>query len=190
MKVTNRWSCLYLPRSLTYLAHGALVTACWLLAVPGTPLGNAVGGGGPVSGTPPRGSDGVELPPAHGALEYGIPGPVAAPPGMPVACAHGAAVPAPAGGCPPGTPVVGWLARWTECTGAWAAGSLSHEKSEPKGKCWTTGNLESTSALNIFIMPLLILPHPSRMPEMSKRMGLCSQKGPFLTSLMKATAEK
>ena len=39
-------------------------------------------------------------------------------------------------------------------------------------------------------MPLLIFPQPSLMPETSKRMGECSQNGPFLTSLMKATAEK
>jgi len=37
---------------------------------------------------------------------------------------------------------------------------------------------------------LLILPHPDLTPEMSKRIGLCSQKGPVLTSLMKPTAEK
>lgn len=40
------------------------------------------------------------------------------------------------------------------------------------------------------LLTLLILPQPSRMPEMSYRMGLCSQKGPFLTSLMKPMAEK
>jgi hypothetical protein len=42
------------------------------------------------------------------------------------------------------------------CTLAWILGALGSAvqlKSEPKGKCWTTGNLESTSALYILIMP-------------------------------------
>jgi hypothetical protein len=71
-----------------------------------------------------------------------------------------------------------------------ASGSRSHENRDPKGKCWTTGNFDSTSALNILIMPLLILPQPSRIPDTSKSTGLCSQKGPVLTSLMKPMAEK
>lgn len=53
-----------------------------------------------------------------------------------------------------------------------------------------TGNFDKTSALNILIMPLLILPHPSFMPEMSNSIGLCSQNGPFFTSLINATAAK
>jgi hypothetical protein len=50
----------------------------------------------------------------------------------------------------------GWL---DVCTLAWmdfAFGSFSQAKSEPKGKCWTTGNLERTSALYIFIMPCVV----------------------------------
>lgn len=42
------------------------------------------------------------------------------------------------------------------CTLAWilgAAGSGVQLKREPKGKCWTTGNFERTSALYILIMP-------------------------------------
>lgn len=48
------------------------------------------------------------------------------------------------------------------CTVAWiffALGSGEKEKREPKGKCWTTGYLERTSALYIFIMPYLIQNH-------------------------------
>lgn len=37
---------------------------------------------------------------------------------------------------------------------------------------------------------LLIFPQPLRTPEMSNKIGLCSQKGPVLTSLIKPTAEK
>ncbi|KAL6872348.1 hypothetical protein HDV57DRAFT_267730 [Trichoderma longibrachiatum] len=66
----------------------------------------------------------------------------------------------------------------------------SQENSEPNGKCCMTGNFDKTSALNILIMPLLIFPHPSLIPEMSNSIGLCSQNGPFFTSLMNATAEK
>ena len=65
-----------------------------------------------------------------------------------------------------------------------ASESRSHLKNLPKGKCWTTGNLPSTSASYIFNMPLLIFPHPSLMPEMLNRIGECSQNGPFLTSKM------
>ncbi len=36
-----------------------------------------------------------------------------------------------------------------------ALGFLSQLKREPKRKCWTTGNLERTSALYILIMPLM-----------------------------------
>lgn len=71
-----------------------------------------------------------------------------------------------------------------------ASGSRSHLKNLPKGKCWTTGNLPSTSASYIFSMPLLIFPQPSLMPEMLNRMGECSQNGPFLTSKMNWIALK
>lgn len=71
-----------------------------------------------------------------------------------------------------------------------ALGSVSHEKRDPKGKCCTTGNFDRTSALNILTMPLLILPHPSLMPEISNKIGECSQNGPFFTSLMNPMAEK
>jgi hypothetical protein len=36
---------------------------------------------------------------------------------------------------------------------ALAFGSAEKENSEPKGKCWTTGNFERTSALYILIIP-------------------------------------
>ena len=69
------------------------------------------------------------------------------------------------------------------------------------------GRPHKTSALYILIIPcmwfsnsspeltktgqtLLILPHPVRTPEISNKIGLCSQKGPVLTSLMNPTAEK
>lgn len=63
---------------------------------------------------------------------------------------HGARVPAVTGG---GT--VDLFACW-ECVvggGAVALGSRSQLNREPNGKCCTTGNLESTSALYILIMP-------------------------------------
>ncbi len=47
----------------------------------------------------------------------------------------------------------GWLEAWTEDGAGGAVGSVSQLKREPKGKCWTTGNLERTSALYILIMP-------------------------------------
>jgi hypothetical protein len=34
-----------------------------------------------------------------------------------------------------------------------ASGSVVHSKRDPNGKCWTTGNLDKTSALYILIMP-------------------------------------
>lgn len=37
---------------------------------------------------------------------------------------------------------------------------------------------------------LLILPHPERTPDISKSIGLCSQNGPVLTSLMNPIAAK
>lgn len=120
-----------------------------------------------------------------GTLEYGTPPPPPLVGGILVACAHGAPVPP---GADAGT--AGWFAICMLCTGSAASGSFSHEKSDPKGKCWTTGNFDKTSALNILIMPLLILPQPSLIPEISKRIGECSQKGPFLTSLIKPMAEK
>lgn len=130
-----------------------------------------------------------------GALEYGMPGPGGG--GILAARTQGAAVPVAAAVCVIVCPAfavaavaVGWLIMCTPCVGAGAAGSTSHEKREPKGRCCTTGNFESTSALNILIMPLLILPQPSLIPEISNRMGECSQNGPFFTSLMKPIAEK
>lgn len=39
-------------------------------------------------------------------------------------------------------------------------------------------------------LTLFIFPHPDRTPEISKRIGLCSQNGPVFTSLMKPIAEK
>lgn len=98
----------------------------------------------------------------------------------------------------------GWLEVWMEDGGGMAFGSWSQLKREPKRKCWTTGNLERTSALYIFIMPystlshacfmkrsrsgdhscftLLILAHPAFTPEISYNIGECSQNGPFFTS--------
>ena len=103
--------------------------------------------------------------------------------------------------------LIGWFAVWTESVAGAAFGSCSQLNNDPNGKCWTTGYLDRTSALYILIIPyscirsgvnlnlrfvrtLLIFPHPERTPEMSKRMGLCSQKGPVLTSSMKPIAEK
>ena len=63
--------------------------------------------------------------------------------------------------------LTGWLAAWTEAGGGVAVGSWSKLKREPRRKCCTTGNLDRTSASYIFSMPLLILPQPLRMPEMS-----------------------
>lgn len=40
------------------------------------------------------------------------------------------------------------------------------------------------------MLTLLIFAQPVRMPEMSYSMGLCSQNGPFFTSLMNPIAEK
>ena len=52
---------------------------------------------------------------------------------------------------------MGWLDAWTEAGGGVAFGSCSQLKREPKGKCWTTGNLERTSALYILSIPWMIL---------------------------------
>ena len=71
-----------------------------------------------------------------------------------------------------------------------AFGSRSKLNSEPKGKCWTTGNLERTSALYIFIMPCVLLAPLSKIPalqmkhiehlghigEMTKRNGTTDDK--------------
>lgn len=43
----------------------------------------------------------------------------------------------------------------SEEVGAGIRGSRSQRKREPIGKCCTTGNLERTSALYIFIMPCI-----------------------------------
>lgn len=81
----------------------------------------------------------------------------------------------------------GWLDVWTDFAGVIALGSVSHLKSDPNWKCWTTGNLDKTSALYILIMPcqhisicaidmdpnpmikqtLLIFAQPAGTPEMS-----------------------
>lgn len=123
---------------------------------------------------PPGGGNGVED--VHGAL-VGWFGPLGicmgARPGT-RDDAHGAAVPGPGaiplldlvpgsamGSRKPGCGLIegdaavarGWLAV---CTLAWiccATGSFSQVNSDPKGKCCTTGNLDSTSALYIFNMP-------------------------------------
>lgn len=47
----------------------------------------------------------------------------------------------------------GWLEVWTDAAGVAALGSVSHLKSDPNLKCWTTGNLDRTSTLYILIMP-------------------------------------
>lgn len=48
---------------------------------------------------------------------------------------------------------MGGLVVLVEGGGRGALGSWSQLKREPKRKCWTTGNLERTSALYILIMP-------------------------------------
>lgn len=109
--------------------------------------------------------------------------------GMRPGCAQGAAVP-PGGGGVAVAECVGVDAALLAPPSGSDSGSSSQENMLPKGKCWTTGNLDRTSALNILIMPLLILPQPSLTPEISNSMGLCSQKGPFLISLINPMAEK
>ena len=47
----------------------------------------------------------------------------------------------------------GWLDACAELGGGMASGLRSQLKREPKRKCWTTGNLERTSALYILIIP-------------------------------------
>lgn len=49
--------------------------------------------------------------------------------------------------------LVGWLEAWTDVDGVVALGSVSHLKSDPNRKCWTTGNFDRTSTLYILIMP-------------------------------------
>lgn len=79
----------------------------------------------------------------------------------------------------------GWLEVWTDVDGVVAFGSVSHLKSDPNRKCWTTGNLDKTSTLYILIMPcehvscvkhmnpnqnrrtLLIFAQPAGTPEIS-----------------------
>lgn len=91
--------------------------------------------------------------------------------------AHGAAVPAPTGAA--GVPVaqgalvpdggicpadgtagsLGWdcvADVWTDVLSGTAFGSRFQLKREPKGKCCTTGNLDSTSALYILIIPWIV----------------------------------
>jgi len=54
---------------------------------------------------------------------------------------------------PVGPSRLGWLDVCAEVWGGGAVGSWDQGKREPKWKCWTTGNLERTSAEYIFIMP-------------------------------------
>jgi len=53
----------------------------------------------------------------------------------------------------------GWLDICTLVCMSLAFGSFSQANRAPKGKCWTTGNLESTSALYILIMPYVCVSH-------------------------------
>lgn len=76
----------------------------------------------------------------------------------------------------------GWEFVCVVAIGIGASGLCVQENRDPKGKCWTTGNLERTSALYIFIIPLFIFAQPAVTPDISKRIGECSQKGPRLTS--------
>ena len=154
------------PAPSPLFAHGAFVVS----------IGPAVAAG---IAAPPRAAHGA---PVIGIPVIGIPvGPPAAmgsrrPWGAPVrAAAHGAAVM----GIPAGPPAasgsrgagcrevgadgevmlvdLGWLEVWTLAWICFAAGSFSHAKREPKGKCWTTGNLERTSTLYILIIPWRVL---------------------------------
>ena len=52
-----------------------------------------------------------------------------------------------------GISCLGWFAIWMETAGSCASLSLSKLNNDPKGKCWTTGNLDNTSALYILSMP-------------------------------------
>jgi len=63
---------------------------------------------------------------------------------------------------------LGWL---DVCTLAWiclAAASFSQANIDPKGKCCTTGNLDSTSAWYIFSMPC----HTVRVLDIRRRLAL------------------
>lgn len=66
--------------------------------------------------------------------------------------------------------------------GIGAFGFCIHGNRDPNGKCCTTGNFDNTSALYILIIPLFIFAQPAVTPDMSKRIGECSQNGPRLTS--------
>ena len=76
--------------------------------------------------------------------------------------AHGAFVPSCGGGGARaeafssdglGPSLTGWFDVCTEDGGGAALGSCSQLRREPKRKCWTTGNLERTSALYILTIP-------------------------------------
>ena len=56
-----------------------------------------------------------------------------------------------------GKALVGWLVVCAVVAGGAASGLRSKEKSEPNGKCCTTGNLDKTSASYIFSMPYTLL---------------------------------
>lgn len=47
---------------------------------------------------------------------------------------------------------------------------------------WLVSQLRTRVRLRTAALALLILAHPALTPEISNRMGLCSQNGPFLTS--------
>lgn len=60
----------------------------------------------------------------------------------------------------------------------------------PNLKCWTTGTFFNTSAINIFVMPVLTLFHDKR-DAISFSIGECSKNGPRLTySLVKIKLQK
>ena len=50
--------------------------------------------------------------------------------------------------------------------------------------------ISSGKSQKVKIHALLILPHPAFTPEMSNKIGLCSQNGPVFTSLINPTAAK
>lgn len=136
-------------RQLFYLAHGAFVGTC--SADVGSPLG-----AGPPGCVAHGARVGAIVP---GTLE--VSAIIGVPLGFgdalgPLVLAHGALVPGP-GGCGADEPVSsvlrGAAAAWAAAIGATVLGSRSQLNNDPNGKCWTTGNLESTSALYILIMP-------------------------------------
>lgn len=187
-----------------YLAHGAFVGPS-----PGLPEGACPAGRGIVIGflngaLEPGGClDVVSVSGAKGPVPLAVAQGAAVPDtfggGACEAVAHGACAPAPGAGAGAGL-AWGIEEEWAVDGGGTTFGSRSQLKRDPKGKCWTTGNLDRTSALYILIIPcialsysiieeirrpvltLLILAQPVLIPDMSYSIGLCSQKGPLLTS--------